>query len=176
VDEASRCIEEGVRPRPYFARWPDTRTTPPSPQEDTDAEDPAFRAVRDVHVRLATPAACGVFAVATADFAPLPPGSDMLFEFACEIAEDRLPHEFAEAFESGVRETLCDSGDGRLPAAALRVRLHDARWHEVDSNVGIFTEAGRRAAAEALRCQTDGAVPQAVDPWPARRRTTAAEA
>jgi translation elongation factor EF-G len=167
--EAARCIENDARPRAYVRRWPAPRTAVFSPPGHDVAQgwtSPAFHPVRDVHVRLVTASACGVFAIATADFEPLPAGSDLLFEFECELTDSRLPHEYAEAFELGVHETLCAAG--RLPTAAVRVRLHDAKWHPVDSNERIFIEAGRRAAAEALRCQTEGGSPVPVDHWPIR--------
>ncbi|MFC7246697.1 hypothetical protein ACFQO7_29805 [Catellatospora aurea] len=156
--EAARCIERDARPRAYVRRWPAPRTaafTPPAHDVLQDWTSPAFHPVRDVHVRLAVASACGVFAIATADFEPLPTGSDLLFEFVCELADSRLPQEYAEAFELGVHETLCAVGTSGLPTAAVRVRLHDAKWHPVDSSERSFTEAGRRAAAEALRGQAE---------------------
>lgn len=168
--EAGHCIHEGVLPRPYVTRWPPARTaTHPVPEYDVPGPRPSVpgRPVRDVRVRLVTPSACGVFAIATTDFEPLPADSGLLFEFAAEVPEDRLPREFADAFEHGVHHALCASGTRRVPTAAFRVRLHDATWHEVDSNEVVFAKAGRRAAAEALRCCAEGGAPRPVDPWPA---------
>ncbi|WP_052706680.1 hypothetical protein [Streptomyces rubellomurinus] len=105
---------------------------------------------RDVHVRLVKPWMCGHYAVATAEFTPLPADADELFEFVLDVPDERLPRPYAEAFERGLREELYAAGDGRLPVRPFRVRLHDAQWHEVDSNELIFGVAGRRAAAEAL--------------------------
>ncbi|GHJ43611.1 hypothetical protein Cs7R123_09530 [Catellatospora sp. TT07R-123] len=165
VHEAVRCVEDGGRPRRYTRR-------PGEGAGGTAAVGLAFQPVHDVRVRLVTAAACGVYAVATTDFEPLPATSDLLFEFACELPDSRLPWQLAEAFERGVHEQLCAAGADGAPPAPVRVRLRDARWHEVDSTESIFTEAGRRAAAEALRCQAEGAVPAAIDPWPRRVTST----
>ncbi|GAA1393314.1 hypothetical protein ACFQZ4_37570 [Catellatospora coxensis] len=169
--EAVRCIENRDRPRLFVFRWPAPRTatfSPPGHDVPQDWTSPAFRPIRDVHVRLVTTAACGMFAVATADFEPLAPESGLLFEFVCELADSRLPHVFAEAFERGAHESLCAFGTSRLPTVAVRVRLHDAKWHEVDSSEYYFTDAGRRAAAEALRCQVEGGPPVPLDRLSAR--------
>jgi hypothetical protein len=133
--EFDRCVNKGLPPRPYLAQ---------QPHGDRD-----FDAIRDVHIRRVIPSACGVFAIATADFEPLATEDGLLFEFACELPDSRLPHEYADAFERGVRDILY--GNTNQPVAAFRVRLHDAKWHEVDSNEAVFADAGRRAATEALR-------------------------
>ncbi|GAA1972715.1 hypothetical protein [Kitasatospora viridis] len=134
--EFSECFHHRVGPRRLLSAQGPT----------TDA--PA--AVRDVHVRLVNQTMCGHFAIATADFEPLPADGELLFEFVNEVPEEQLPLDFADAFERGLREELYATPDGRLPLRAFRVRLHDARWHEVDSNERVFKAAGRKAAAEAL--------------------------
>lgn len=141
------AFHDGVGPRRLFT------VRPGGWRQEAAGEAPA---VRDVHVRLVKPAVCGHYAVATADFEALPADGEALFEFVLEIPGNRLPPEFAEAFERGLREELYATGDGRLPVRAFRVRLHDAEWHRVDSNEMIFQAAGRRAAAEALRRFREG--------------------
>ncbi|WP_181799104.1 hypothetical protein [Kitasatospora acidiphila] len=146
VREFSDCFHDGSGPRRLVVGRPGAR------QHATGE----VSAIRDVHVRLVKPTVCGHFAIATADFEPLPADGELLFEFALELSEERLPLDLAEAFERGLREELYAAGDGRLPVRAFRVRLHDARWSAVDSNEMIFQAAGRKAAAEALRRSHEG--------------------
>ncbi|MGA5818087.1 hypothetical protein ACPC54_09540 [Kitasatospora sp. NPDC094028] len=145
VYEFDESVAEGTGPRRLV-------TLPLTGRRAEDATAPG----RDVHVRLVKPWMCGHYAVATAEFTPLPADADELFEFVLDVPDDRLPTPYAEAFERGLREGLYAHGDGRRPVRAFRVRLHDARWHEVDSNELIFGVAGRRAAEEALGPSPDG--------------------
>lgn len=105
--------------------------------------------MRGVDVRHYSSGADGFFAIATADFEPLPAGDPCSFAFVSKVPADRLPPALGRAFAQGVREGLCDGGP--VPVVALRVLLRDARWHRADSTEPGFRTAGRKAAAEALR-------------------------
>ncbi|ARQ69107.1 hypothetical protein CAG99_09750 [Streptomyces marincola] len=155
--EASRCVHHGVAPRVRVLDGPGP-TAAPRPAV------PA-RAVRGVHVRRMPAGACGGWALGTADFEPLPDDSGLAFAFVCELDEAALPSELAEGFERGVADVLY--GADRLPSFGFLVRLREAAWHEVDSGPPGFEAAGRRAAAEALRCLAEGGEPR-PSVWPAR--------
>ncbi|MFJ3221514.1 hypothetical protein ACIPLC_37065 [Kitasatospora sp. NPDC086801] len=152
VHEFCDSFHDGVGPRRLVA------VSPAVQRQEAAGE---ALAVQDVHVRLVKPAVCGHFAVATADFTPLPVGGELLFEFVLEVPGDRLPVPYSEAFERGLREALYATDDGRLPVRPFRVRLYEAQWSVVDSNEMIFQAAGRQAAAEALRRSREGGEPGA---------------
>ncbi|MFB7619693.1 hypothetical protein [Kitasatospora sp. NPDC056181] len=151
--EFSESFHDGVGPR----RLVTLRPAAQQPEEEEATGEASV--IRDVHVRLVKFTMCGHYAIATADFIPLPADGEQHFEFVLEVPEDRLPLYLAEAFERGLREELYSTDDGRLPVRAFRVRLHNAKWHEVDSNEMIFKAAGRKAAAEALRRSREGDEP-----------------
>ncbi|MFG3256283.1 hypothetical protein [Streptomyces sp. NPDC048172] len=150
------------------------RRAPARPLLTGTPPPPAARAVRGVHVRLVTTSACGVFAVATADFEPLPEGSGLAYDFVCEVPEgesgELLERELADAYEQGVLDALCGDDATPLPRTGFRIRLTAARTHLIDSNPATFARAGRMAAAEALRCLREDGTPPPVLPVPTRTR------
>ncbi|MEO3825896.1 hypothetical protein [Actinomadura sp. B10D3] len=111
-------------------------------------------AVRDVHVHYRRNiGGCGPYAAITVDFEPLP-DDETEFDFVNFLDEADLPSEFADAVADGIRRELPGDveyeWDKPLPqagphAAAVRVALTDARWHEVDSSERGFRQAGRLA-------------------------------
>jgi hypothetical protein len=120
-----------------------------------------------VYVRHYVSLACGLFAIAWADFEPLPEEAVDDFEFVvAELALERepewsVPPELAVAFGDGVGGLLIEEGEGHL-IFRTRVMLRDAIWHPADSNMYSFREAGRLAAREALDCLVEDRPPRPV--------------
>ncbi|MFI6642796.1 hypothetical protein [Streptomyces sp. NPDC050504] len=116
---------------------------------------PAFppRPLRDVVALYAFQSGCPAdFARVTLDFEPWEEG--LAYEVAAthtvrgHVEPGELA-EFHEALVEGVREELAVALDAGTAVAAMVV-LHDTRIHEVDSKVGSFREAGRRAVRRAV--------------------------
>jgi elongation factor G len=82
---------------------------------------------------------------------PTPRGAGFAFE--SRISDEQVPHQFLEAIQRGVRDSLDSGPQIGFPLVDLKVVLVDGSYHEEDSTEMAFgvaaTMAMRRAAAEA---------------------------
>ena len=75
---------------------------------------------------------------------PLSPGAGVVFENVTDSAI--IPAEFVPGVEQGVRDEVRETG---LPFVDMRVRLVGGSWHEVDSHLRAFRNAGTIALRNA---------------------------
>lgn len=127
--------------------------------------------LREVRVSWVRQNCCGVFAVATVDVEPGPPG------FAVAVAggavRDPDAHrETAPVFTAALAEGFRAELAARCPRVPLAVTVvvRELVIHPVDSTEHAFRTAGRCAAAEALD-RLHGAAPTPVRRAPGRTST-----
>jgi elongation factor G len=80
---------------------------------------------------------------------PLPPGGG--FEFENEITGGRVPKEYINPTEVGIKEALEGGILAGFPMSDLKVTLYDGSYHDVDSSEMAFKVAGSLAIKEAVR-------------------------
>jgi len=80
---------------------------------------------------------------------PLPTGGG--FEFVNEITGGRVPKEYINPTEVGIKEALEGGVLAGFPMSDLRVTLYDGSYHDVDSSEMAFKIAGSMAIKEAAR-------------------------
>jgi elongation factor G len=80
---------------------------------------------------------------------PLPPGGG--FEFENEITGGRVPKEYINPTEVGIKEALEGGILAGFPMSDIKVTLYDGSYHEVDSSEMAFKVAGSLAIKEAVR-------------------------
>jgi elongation factor G len=81
--------------------------------------------------------------------APLPSGAG--FEFENEITGGRVPKEYINPTEVGIKEALEGGILAGFPMSDLKVTLYDGSYHDVDSSEMAFKVAGSLAIKEAVR-------------------------
>jgi elongation factor G len=80
---------------------------------------------------------------------PLPTGGG--FEFVNEITGGRVPKEYINPTEVGIKEALEGGILAGFPMSDLKVTLYDGSYHDVDSSEMAFKIAGSMAIKEAAR-------------------------
>jgi elongation factor G len=80
---------------------------------------------------------------------PLPTGGG--FEFVNEITSGRVPREYINPTEVGIKEALEGGVLAGFPMSDLKVTLYDGSYHDVDSSEMAFKIAGSMAIKEAAR-------------------------
>jgi elongation factor G len=80
---------------------------------------------------------------------PLPTGGG--FEFVNEITGGRVPREYINPTEVGIKEALEGGVLAGYPMSDLKVTLYDGSYHDVDSSEMAFKIAGSMAIKEAAR-------------------------
>jgi elongation factor G len=80
---------------------------------------------------------------------PLPAGGG--FEFVNEITGGRVPREYINPTEVGVKEALEGGILAGYPMSDVKVTLYDGSYHDVDSSEMAFKIAGSMAIKEAAR-------------------------
>jgi elongation factor G len=80
---------------------------------------------------------------------PLPTGGG--FEFVNEITGGRVPREYINPTEVGIKEALEGGVLAGFPMSDLKVTLYDGSYHDVDSSEMAFKIAGSMAIKEAAR-------------------------
>ena len=80
---------------------------------------------------------------------PLPSGSG--FEFENEITGGRVPKEYINPTEVGIKEALEGGILAGYPMSDIKVTLYDGSYHDVDSSEMAFKIAGSLAIKEAAR-------------------------
>ena len=91
----------------------------------------------------------GQFAELSIELSPSERGAGLSFENRAH--PDRLPKEFAQAVEAGVRQAMSEGLIGGFTMTDLRVVVLDGLHHPVDSSFAAFKMAGSQAFVEALR-------------------------
>jgi len=80
---------------------------------------------------------------------PLPSGAG--FEFENDITGGRVPKEYINPTEVGIKEALEGGILAGFPMSDLKVTLYDGSYHDVDSSEMAFKVAGSLAIKEAAR-------------------------
>jgi len=80
---------------------------------------------------------------------PLPAGGG--FEFVNEITGGRVPKEYINPTEVGIKEALEGGILAGFPMSDVKVTLYDGSYHDVDSSEMAFKIAGSMAIKEAAR-------------------------
>ena len=79
---------------------------------------------------------------------PAPPGSGVVFEN--NVVGGRIPKEFINPTEKGIREAAESGIVGGYPVTDVLVSLYDGSAHDVDSNEMAFKTAGSMAFKEGM--------------------------
>ena len=80
---------------------------------------------------------------------PLPSGSG--FEFENDVTGGRVPKEYINPTEMGIKEALEGGILAGYPMSDIKVTLYDGSYHDVDSSEMAFKIAGSMAIKEAAR-------------------------
>ncbi len=80
---------------------------------------------------------------------PLPSGSG--FEFVNDVTGGRIPKEYINPTEMGIKEALEGGILAGYPMSDIKVTLYDGTYHDVDSSEMAFKIAGSMAIKEAAR-------------------------
>jgi len=80
---------------------------------------------------------------------PLPAGSGFVFEN--EVTGGRVPKEYINPTEAGIKEALEGGILAGYPMSDIQVTLYDGSYHDVDSSEMAFKIAGSMAIKEAAR-------------------------
>jgi elongation factor G len=80
---------------------------------------------------------------------PLPSGEGFVFEN--NVTGDRVPKEYINPTEAGIKEALEDGVLAGFPMSDIKVTLYDGSYHDVDSSEMAFKIAGSMAIKEAAR-------------------------
>ncbi len=90
----------------------------------------------------------GQFAHVVIAMEPAAPGSGIVFEN--NIVGGKIPKEFINPTEKGIREAAESGVVGGYPVTDVKVSLYDGSAHEVDSNEMAFKTAGSMAFKEGM--------------------------
>jgi elongation factor G len=90
----------------------------------------------------------GQYGVVKIRVEPLPGGG---FEFVNDITGGRIPKEYINPTEVGVKEALEGGILAGYPMSDIKVTLYDGSFHDVDSSEMAFKIAGSLAIKEAVR-------------------------
>lgn len=90
----------------------------------------------------------GQFAEVIIDVAPMDRGQGFVFEDA--IVGGAIPRGFIPAVEKGIVEKMADGVVAGYPVVDIKVRLHDGKFHDVDSSEMAFKIASRMAFKAAV--------------------------
>ena len=90
----------------------------------------------------------GQYGVVKIRVEPLPGGG---FEFVNEVTGGRVPREYINPTEMGIKEALEGGILAGYPMSDLKVTLYDGDYHDVDSSEMAFKVAGSLAIKEAAR-------------------------
>jgi elongation factor G len=90
----------------------------------------------------------GQYAHVVISVEPAPPGSGIVFEN--NVVGGRIPKEFINPTEKGVREAAESGVVGGYPVVDVLVSLYDGSSHDVDSNEMAFKTAGSMAFKEGM--------------------------
>jgi elongation factor G len=85
----------------------------------------------------------GQFGVCYIDMEPLKRGEGFLFEDA--IVGGSIPRQFIPSVEKGVVKAMAKGFLAGFPLVDIKVRLHDGKYHDVDSSDAAFQLAGSKA-------------------------------
>ncbi len=77
-------------------------------------------------------------------------GTDIDFEFVNEIKGGNIPSEYISACEKGFKDVMDKGPLAAYPMVAMRVRLSDGKYHDVDSSDLAFRLASRQALKQAV--------------------------
>jgi elongation factor G len=91
----------------------------------------------------------GQYAVATLELSPLPRGKG--FEFEDAIVGGAIPNNFIPSVEKGVRKSLEEGVLAGYQFVDVKAKLHDGKFHSVDSSDIAFQLAGGLAFREAAK-------------------------
>ena len=91
----------------------------------------------------------GQYGVVKIRVEPLPSGGG--FEFVNEVTGGRVPREYINPTEMGIKEALEGGIMAGYPMSDLKVTLYDGDYHDVDSSEMAFKVAGSLAIKEAAR-------------------------
>jgi len=91
----------------------------------------------------------GQYGVVKIRVEPLPTGAG--FEFVNEVTGGRVPREYINPTEVGIKEALEGGILAGYPMSDLKVTLYDGDYHDVDSSEMAFKVAGSLAIKEAAR-------------------------
>ncbi len=80
---------------------------------------------------------------------PLPTGAG--FEFVNDVTGGRVPKEYINPAEAGIKEALEGGILAGYPMSDVKVILYDGSYHDVDSSEMAFKIAGSMAIKEAAR-------------------------
>src|SRR5258708_29463440 len=90
----------------------------------------------------------GQFGVCFIDMEPLPRGSGFVFEDA--IVGGVIPRQFIPWVEKGGVKGMARGTLAGYPVVDVKVRLHEGKFHAVDSSDAAFQVAGLRAFRAAM--------------------------
>jgi elongation factor G len=90
----------------------------------------------------------GQYGVVKIRVEPLPTGG---FEFVNEVTGGRIPKEYINPTEAGIKESLEGGILAGYPMSDIKVTLYDGDYHDVDSSEMAFKVAGSLAIKEAVR-------------------------
>ena len=90
----------------------------------------------------------GQFAHVVIAMEPAAPGSGVIFEN--NVVGGRIPKEFINPTEKGIREAAESGIIGGYPVTDVRISLYDGSAHDVDSNEMAFKTAGSMAFKEGM--------------------------
>jgi elongation factor G len=90
----------------------------------------------------------GQYAHVVISVEPAPPGSGIVFEN--NVVGGRIPKEFINPTEKGIREAAESGVVGGYPVTDVLVSLYDGSAHDVDSNEMAFKTAGSMAFKEGM--------------------------
>ena len=91
----------------------------------------------------------GQYGVVKIRVEPLPAGGG--FEFVNEVVGGRVPREYINPTEVGIKEALEGGILAGYPMSDVKVTLYDGDYHDVDSSEMAFKVAGSLAIKEAVR-------------------------
>ncbi|MEM8485865.1 MAG: elongation factor G [Bacteroidota bacterium] len=91
----------------------------------------------------------GQFAEVHIEFSPNETGVG--FEFVNEIVGGNIPREYIPSVEKGIASAMSQGPLAGYPIEGIRARLHDGKFHNVDSDQLSFEVAGRMSFREASR-------------------------
>ena len=93
----------------------------------------------------------GQYGHAKIEIEPLPPEEGQKFEFVNRIVGGKIPREFINSVEQGIREAMETGPLAGYEMEGVRAVLLDGSYHQVDSSEIAFKIAGSMAFKDAVR-------------------------